>query len=100
MHTEIINGVTIIHTGNHGKKEPQGVSYIKSKRAYHVRIEKNSNSFSLGYFEDKEIATKARKLAEIKLEDGTIDNLLNDKPNRKNPAFSEWWNDRFSEYGI
>lgn len=105
MRTEIKNGVTIIHTGDStgglkNKTGYNGVTFYKKGNKYRSEITIKKHKILLGFFEDKEMAIKARKVAEVKKEDGVLVDWIKNKPHGNSDKFEKFWQEEFQKCDI
>lgn len=105
MEIEIKNGVTIIHTreadgGLKNKTGGCGVTFYPKQKRYRSEITIKKNKMLIGFFDNKETATKARKVAEIKKEEGVLVEWLKAKPHGNSAMFQKFWQEEFEKCGL
>lgn len=92
----IENGATIITTARRGdfvynKLGVPGVCYRKDQGIYVVYMEFEKRKYSIGSFGTFEEATKARKVAEHKRDQGVFVEWLKSKPHGNSVHYMEFW---------
>lgn len=102
MVTEIKNGITIIHTGDSAgglknKNGVCGVTFYEKDKKYRAEITIKKRKFLLGFFDEKEMAADARKVAEIKRKEGTLEEWLKTKPHGNSERFYDFWKEEFAK---
>lgn len=105
MKRRIENGVTIISTGDAvGGQKPKsgihGVYFYKPNGMYKSDIDVNHKKYHIGFFQDKEMAGKARRVAEIRKADGTFLKWFPTKPHGNDDNFYDFWENEFQYYGL
>lgn len=105
MEIEIKNGVTIIRTGDakgglKNKTGGCGITFYKEQKKYRAEININKKKMLIGFFNNKETAIKARKVAEIKKEEGVLVEWLKTKPHGNSAMFQKFWQEEFEKCGL
>lgn len=103
MKRRIENGVTIISTGDSkgGQKNKVGFRGVsKYATRYRADIVFDHVKYTLGMFEDKETAIKARKVAEAKKSEGTLSDFLEIRPHGNSIDYMGFWHQCFREYNL
>ena len=54
----------------------------------------------IGFFSNKETAIKARKVAEIKKEEGILTEWIKTKPHGNSDMFERFWQEEFKKCGV
>lgn len=105
MKTEIKNGVTIIHTGDAGngiknKLGVYGITFYEKQKRYRSEITIKKKKMVIGFFDNKEMAIKARKVAEEKKKEGILIEWIAGKPHGNSANFETFWNEQFEKYNL
>ena len=105
MKREIEKGMTIIHTaedhiGVRNKLGCAGISRYNNTCKWRVEISVGKKKYLVGIFDDLQEAIKARKISEIKKNEGVLVQWLNSRPHGNHLNCKEFWKKQFEEFDL